>query len=68
MIEPDPDMIVKFQEVLQRHLDAFGATSVSRDFIRIYCQYRELAKFVTGGKYEDTWTHEQTMEFLNNEK
>jgi len=53
MIEPDPDMIVKFQEVLQRHLDVFGAASVYRDCIRIYCQYRELAKFVTGGKYED---------------
>jgi hypothetical protein len=49
---------------MESSLQVFGLNQLSKEFIILSENYKELAKIATNNQHEDTWTHDQLMEFL----
>jgi len=49
---------------MESSLQVFGLNQLAKEFIILSENYKELAKIATNNQHEDTWTHDQLMEFL----
>tara|TARA_Y100000004_G_C8742697_1_gene339020 strand:- start:253 stop:465 length:213 start_codon:yes stop_codon:yes gene_type:complete len=58
------EIVTKMTKRAEETLRQFGVGQIAEEFVKMYENYRELAAHATKDQYEDIWTHDQLMKFL----